>query len=181
MASDWPSYIFGGNAADLSLQELKRRQAIAAAVAGRQRKMPTTLGEGLTYFSENIADAMEQRRLNEAEKAYLAREDAARGRAPGASFGTGAPTRSATTPAAAAPSIATPTVAPNANPNLGGGLLNPAPIPPPGVGPPAASGPAVAPASSSGGQASLGAPIVPPELTDEQNDGRNRLTAALGG
>jgi hypothetical protein len=166
-----PSFFFA-NVGDLSLTELKRRQAIAAAVASRQRKSPTTIGEGLTYLGESIGDVMEQRRLAEAERAYEDREKLSRGGVPGPTYGGGAAPIRGGAAAATPPPVSTPAVTPNPNPAQGGGLLNPAPIPLPSVGPPAAS---------SGGAASLGAPIVPGELTPEQDDTRNRLAGALGG
>ena len=71
---------FSGN---MSLEEIKRRRAIASALASRARGFPKTIGEGLTYFGESIADAMQERRLTAAEKDYNDRYNKAAG-VPGA-------------------------------------------------------------------------------------------------
>ena len=43
------SYIGGGAIpADVTSEELKRRRAVAAALAAQKQKFPTTLGEGMT-------------------------------------------------------------------------------------------------------------------------------------
>jgi len=61
---------------NMSLEEIKRRRAIGAALASRKRDYPKTIGEGMTYFSEAIADTIQDRRLAEAEKAYSTKRDA---------------------------------------------------------------------------------------------------------
>src|SRR5215831_3276773 len=60
--------------APASLQMLQRRQAIAQAIAqGRaRRKLPTTLGEGLTTLGQDIGDALAERSLSAQERAYEA-------------------------------------------------------------------------------------------------------------
>ena len=41
----------------MSLEEIKRRRAIGAALASRARPFPKTIGEGMTYFGEALAEA----------------------------------------------------------------------------------------------------------------------------
>jgi hypothetical protein len=48
-------------------EELKRRRAIAAALAGQKRGFPKTLGEGLTYFGEALGEAGLEWRLRQEE------------------------------------------------------------------------------------------------------------------
>jgi len=48
-------------------EELKRRRAIAAALAGQKRGFPKTLGEGLTYLGESIGEAGLDWRLRQEE------------------------------------------------------------------------------------------------------------------
>jgi hypothetical protein len=94
------SFVFGGNT-NLTLEEIQRRRAIAAALASRQKGYPKTIGEGMTYAAEAFADAAEARRLAAAEKDYNARfnTDASK-LVPG---GAPAPAAPAARPAAAAP------------------------------------------------------------------------------
>jgi hypothetical protein len=70
MAGDIASYIFGGTSGTPSYEELLRRRQVATANAMRQRKMPTTLGEGMTYLGEAVGDRLESNRLTEAERAF---------------------------------------------------------------------------------------------------------------
>jgi hypothetical protein len=61
---------------NLTLDEIKRRRAIAGALASRARGFPKTVGEGMTYFGESVADAINDFTLGRAEKAYGAKRDA---------------------------------------------------------------------------------------------------------
>jgi hypothetical protein len=63
------SFILGGDS-NLSLEEIKRRRAIALALAARQKGYPKTLGEGMTYLGESLGDRMAEERLAAAEKGY---------------------------------------------------------------------------------------------------------------
>ena len=67
------SFIFGGDTG-MTYEALKRRRAIATALAERSRAFPKTLGEGLTYFGEALGDVMGERRLAELEKVQRARD-----------------------------------------------------------------------------------------------------------
>lgn len=67
MAQD--SFIFGGNSG-LTYEELVRRRAIAAALAGRNRAFPKTKGEGLTYLGDSFAEAMGELSLQMKERQY---------------------------------------------------------------------------------------------------------------
>lgn len=67
MAQD--SFIFGGNSG-LTYEELVRRRAIAAALAGRNRAFPKTKGEGLTYLGDSFAEAMGELSLRMKEQQY---------------------------------------------------------------------------------------------------------------
>jgi hypothetical protein len=61
---------------NMSLEEIKRRRAIAGALASRARAFPKTVGEGMTYFGESIADAINDYTLGRGERAYNAKRDA---------------------------------------------------------------------------------------------------------
>ena len=61
------SFIFGGNTG-LTYEQLKRRRAVAAALAAQRRGFPKTVGEGLTYLGESIGDMIAERRLDAAEQ-----------------------------------------------------------------------------------------------------------------
>jgi len=61
---------------NMSLEEIKRRRAIAGALASRARAFPKTVGEGMTYFGESIADAINDFTLGRGERAYSAKRDA---------------------------------------------------------------------------------------------------------
>ena len=73
------SYFFfaNQNSGGLTYPELKRRRDIAAALAARGRPFPKTLGEGMTYFGESLAQAIEDRRLASAEREQGERDTAA--------------------------------------------------------------------------------------------------------
>ena len=68
--------LYGGGV-PVSLEDIKRRRAIAAALASRARPFPKTIGEGLTSLGEAFGDVMADRRLSEQEQAYGARRGAA--------------------------------------------------------------------------------------------------------
>jgi hypothetical protein len=62
---------------NLTLEEIKRRRAIAGALASRSRPFPKTVGEGMTYFGESLAEAIGDYTTGQAEKGYNARYDKA--------------------------------------------------------------------------------------------------------
>ena len=72
------SYAFfgGGAGGTPSIQELRRRQAIAAAMAGQKRPFPKNIGEGLTSLGEAVGSRMADARLSAQERAFGAAEDA---------------------------------------------------------------------------------------------------------
>ena len=107
---------------NMSLEEIKRRRAIAGALASRKRDYPKTIGEGMTYFSEAIADTIENRRLAEAEKGYNARRDAD---FPTIGAPAAVPVAAVEPPPGAVPSVAVPSPAP---PAPTGAMANRAPI-----------------------------------------------------
>ena len=72
MAQD--SFIFGGTSG-LTYEELVRRRAIAAALAGRQKGFPKTKGEGLTYLGDSFAEAMGELALRRKEQEYKREQD----------------------------------------------------------------------------------------------------------
>ena len=72
------SFAFGGGSpTPMSLEQLKRRQAVAMALASQKRGFPKNIGEGLTSLGEAVGDRMAESRLTAAEAAYKARTDAA--------------------------------------------------------------------------------------------------------
>jgi hypothetical protein len=95
-------FIFGGDTG-LSYEELKRRRAIAAALASRQRGFPKNIGEGLTYLGESIGEAVGDWRLRAMEQAQKAKE---------AGILTGAPGSGYIPPVETGPPPARPSVAP---------------------------------------------------------------------
>ena len=125
------SFIFGGNT-ELTYEELKKRRAIAAALAARQKGFPKNIGEGLTYLGESIGEAGLNWRLAQAEKAQQLRDQGVVGGAPG---GPGYVTAQ---PPGARP--ATPAAAPAAAPAAG----PPRQVSALPAGPPPAGAPAVA-------------------------------------
>jgi hypothetical protein len=68
-------FTFGGNTG-LTYEALKHRRAIAAALAAKRMKLPTTVGEGMTYFGESLADAAGTLALNQKEQTYAAQQQA---------------------------------------------------------------------------------------------------------
>jgi len=80
------SFIFGGNTG-LTYEELKKRRAIAAALAARQKGFPKNIGEGLTYLGESIGEAGLNWRISQAEKEALKRQQGIVGGAPAESDG----------------------------------------------------------------------------------------------
>src|SRR6186713_3427851 len=59
----------------MSLEEIKRRRAVQAALASRQRPFPKNIGEGLTSLGEAVGDRMTDARLTAQERAFGAAED----------------------------------------------------------------------------------------------------------
>src|SRR6185369_13619380 len=117
MAGDIASYIFGGTSGTPSYDELLRRRQIATANAMRQKKMPTTLGEGMTYLGEAVGDRMESNRLTEAERAFATSEDARLAAARAGAAGGGAlPTRAGVVSGAGPTRVPTERIAPAAAP-----------------------------------------------------------------
>ena len=70
-----PGFLFGGNTG-LTYEELKRRRAIAAALASRNKGFPKTMGEGLTYLGESIGEMIGDMRLREMERRQKAGDTA---------------------------------------------------------------------------------------------------------
>ena len=109
---------------NMSLEEIKRRRAIGAALASRARPFPKTIGEGLTALGESFGERWAEERLVEAEKAHRVRDEAGAtpflpGAAPAAAPLAAVPARAEPTPsvavappAAAAPAVARPSPAP---------------------------------------------------------------------
>ena len=115
---------------NMSLEEIKRRRAIGAAIASRARPFPKTIGEGMTYFGEALAEARAERQLIEAEKAHRTRDEAGAtpflpGAAPAAASPlvaappvTEPPPVAAAPPAAVSPAVARPSPAPVYKPTM---------------------------------------------------------------
>lgn len=75
--------------AALSYEALQSRRRIAEALLGRRSTTPKTLGEGLTFAGETIADIAMQRKLDEAERGQAERDASVMGgmpRGPNASY-----------------------------------------------------------------------------------------------
>ena len=116
------SFIFGGNT-NLTYEELKKRRAIAAALAARQKGFPKNIGEGLTYLGESIGEAGLNWRLAQAEKAQQLRDQGVVGNAPGGpGYVSGQPpgARPATVAPALAPPRQTSALPPDSQPPGGG-------------------------------------------------------------
>jgi len=64
------SFIFGGNTGTPTYAELQRRRAIATALASRRMPAPKTVGEGMTYLGESLANIAQQWALDKSERAY---------------------------------------------------------------------------------------------------------------
>jgi len=64
------SFIFGGNTGTPTYAELQRRRAIATALASRRMPAPKTVGEGMTYLGESLANIAQQWALDKQERAY---------------------------------------------------------------------------------------------------------------
>jgi hypothetical protein len=75
-AQQLPSYFFADRKSDqpLSYQSLQTRRKIAEALLGKRSPFPKTIGEGLTYLGESIADRRLLGQLDEAERGQVARE-----------------------------------------------------------------------------------------------------------
>src|SRR5215510_3524521 len=65
LSSDILPTIFGGNTG-LTYEQLKRRQAVATALAAQKRGYPKNLGEGIA----GLGDRLRENQLTAAEKAY---------------------------------------------------------------------------------------------------------------
>jgi len=96
---------------NMSLEEIKRRRAIAGALASRARAFPKNIGEGMTYFGESIAAAVNDYTTGQAEKDYNARYNA-RANAPD-------PGAAPPPPITSGPSASLPMVTANASLNAG--------------------------------------------------------------
>ena len=69
------SYAFGGGGAQ-TYEGLKRRRAIAQALAAQQRPFPKNLGEGIASLGEAVGQRLEGGRIDEAERALEAKNAA---------------------------------------------------------------------------------------------------------
>jgi hypothetical protein len=68
-------YLFGPGTPYPTYEALQRRRQIAAALASKRSKFPTNVGEGLTYFGEQLGDILAERRLEAAEKKFTEAEE----------------------------------------------------------------------------------------------------------
>lgn len=109
-----PSGILLGAGDTGNYEELKRRRAIATALASRNRAFPKTLGEGLTSFGQDIGDVLYDRRLQAMEAQQRATDRGGATSVPSESYRTGAGPAAAPAAVAAAPAAA---VLPPAGPN----------------------------------------------------------------
>jgi hypothetical protein len=67
---------FLGGATPGSLDEIKRRRAIAQALASQKRGFPKNIGEGLTSLGEAVGDRLADNKLTAAETAYTSKQAA---------------------------------------------------------------------------------------------------------
>ena len=67
---------FVGGATPGSLDEIKRRRAIAQALASQKRGFPKNIGEGLTSLGEAVGDRLADNKLTAAENAYTTKQAA---------------------------------------------------------------------------------------------------------
>ncbi|RPJ58313.1 MAG: hypothetical protein EHM24_28810, partial [Acidobacteria bacterium] len=67
---------FAGGATPGSLDEIKRRRAIAQALAMQKRGFPKNIGEGLTSLGEAVGDRLADNKLTAAETAYTTKQAA---------------------------------------------------------------------------------------------------------
>jgi hypothetical protein len=67
---------FVGGATPGSLDEIKRRRAIAQALASQKRGFPKNIGEGLTSLGEAVGDRLADNKLTAAETAYTTKQAA---------------------------------------------------------------------------------------------------------
>src|SRR6187549_2299011 len=67
---------FLGGATPGSLDEIKRRRAIAQALASQKRGFPKNIGEGLTSLGEAIGTRLADNKLTAAENAYTTKQAA---------------------------------------------------------------------------------------------------------
>jgi hypothetical protein len=80
MANEGPFSFFYPDApagSPLSYESLQSRRKIAEALLGKRSPFPKTIGEGLTYAGESIADIAMQRKLDEAERGQAERDRSA--------------------------------------------------------------------------------------------------------
>lgn len=182
-----PGFIFGGNAEAPTLEELKRRRAIAAAIAAQKKGYPKTLGEGLTYLGESIGEAGLEWRERQAEAAFKKNQAALLGGAPqenGVPLERAVPVapqvRGAPPAAAAPPPPALPGSAPRVPSTLTPAPAAPpppAPPPPVAAAPPPAPPPAVAAAPDEEQPTVASAPDLPaPGVTSSDAPSRNALS-----
>jgi hypothetical protein len=101
--ADMESFIFGAGTPNLDYQALAQRRAIAQALAGRKRELPTTIGTGLASFGESLADAVDILALGQKERSQRAAESKLIGGAPEGPAYTGTLPGAAPTPATGAP------------------------------------------------------------------------------
>ena len=157
------SFAFGQGDGNLTLEQLKRRRAVAAALAGQKRPFPKTIGEGIASLGESIGDVINERRLTGQEAAY--EKGVAGTRAAGGLPGQPAP---APTPAVAAPPAVGPVVPPRVTPPVPG-PARPSAAPPAPAGPMAGVDPATwePPPGSPGSRDSIARALQPPPALTE--------------
>jgi len=151
------SFIYGGTTG-LTLEELRRREAIATAMASQRQPYPKTVGEGLTALGQAFGRRMYENRLREAEQNYYKQKAATMAGANPQANGVPLPTNAP--PGTAPPAAAGPNVVPNAftplgmpgqyqpgPPSSGSSVAAPPPAVTPAAPPPAAAAAAPPPAS----------------------------------
>ena len=70
------NFFWADAANDMTIDQLKARRAVAAALASRSRPYPKTFGEGLSSAAEGITQGLYDRQLLEAERAQQRRDEA---------------------------------------------------------------------------------------------------------
>lgn len=106
-----------GDQSNLSLEAIKRRRAVAAALAAQKRGYPKNIGEGIASLGSDIGEMLSERRLDAQEKAYLARENAGIQQATNPTISPAAAPPVAAPPVARQPAVPSP--APPFNPTPG--------------------------------------------------------------
>jgi hypothetical protein len=83
---DVSSFFWADATQGMTLDQLKARRAVAAALASRSRPYPKTIGEGIFSASDSLAQGFSDRQLAQAEAIQRARDEAAetKARAPAA-------------------------------------------------------------------------------------------------